>query len=118
MSKKIIECKYCKKKLEVYNSSTKKFCSRQCYFEYKKKQTKYLNFVCHQCKKEYILAERFVKAELKKNPNKEFKFCSPECASKYHGRNRIEVECPVCHKKFLQQKKVIAHQENMLSRVC
>lgn len=99
-----VQCKNCKNMFKKYPSSKKMFCSRECANKYKEKQVKHIRFICLQCGKEFSRTEREVKNSRAKGMT--IKFCSKECKSNYWGRNRVEVICPVCGKKFLQQARL------------
>lgn len=108
-------CKNCSKEFQKYPSSNKMFCSRKCSVEYRSKKVEVVEFVCEQCGKTFTRTKREVKnAKYKGHP---IRFCSKKCKSDYWGRNRVEVTCPVCGKKFLQQRR-LAHENHCCSPEC
>ena len=103
---KIFICKYCGIQFEAYNGNANKFCSRQCYWDSKKKK---ITKICVECGKEY------------KKPPSEYKskFCSRECFDKYVGRNSIDAPCKTCGKIIHKWKSQIYKSGNIYcSREC
>lgn len=109
--KKIIKCLTCGKVIEVYPSSNRKYCSRKCAAARQtlEMEASKVSFVCEQCGKKFFRTAREVKNKTRRN--EPIRFCCRQCKDDYWGRNRVEVICCVCKKKFLVQKKdVKTHQ--------
>lgn len=51
--------------------------------------------ICQSCGNEYSVI---------KSRENTSKFCSKECANNYRNKDRIKLECPICHKVFLISK--------------
>lgn len=73
---KMFTCKHCGKQFEARVDSPRKYCSRKCDGERKKKELKGYQYVCKQCGKEY------------RSTHKESFFCSKKCQFElYQGEN-------------------------------
>lgn len=110
MAKTKLKCENCGNEFERYESYIKacvkkgfhpNFCSKKCQLEFQHKQIQYQTFTCLNCGKEFQRTKREVKNILRQGS--EVKFCCKKCKSDYWGRNRVEVVCEVCGKKFLRQ---------------
>lgn len=114
--KKVVKCLNCGKQMELYPSSTKKFCNHKCYSEYTKKQTEYVEFTCEHCGKKFKRTAREVRRANKIGVP--IRFCSFECKEADWGKNRVEKTCPVCGKKFLVQHKFKDSDDKCCSPEC
>jgi len=76
-SPKIVECSYCNSTFPKTNSR-KKYCSKECSYEAKKKRVR---IKCKQCS-----------TEIEKTPNDDQKFCSKECYKDYVKENGVLFE--------------------------
>lgn len=108
-------CEFCGKEFKKYPSSKKKYCSKECSIANRSKKVKYVKFTCEQCGKNFYHTEREVKNA--KSKNQKIRFCSKKCKSDFWGKDRVEVACPVCGKKFLQQKRLV-HENHCCSPEC
>ena len=108
-------CGYCGKEFEKYPSQKKKFCSKECFIKNRSKNVKDIEFVCEECGNSFTRSRGYVNSANKKGMR--IRFCSRECKTKHWGRNRVEVTCPVCGKKFLQQAR-LAHIRLCCSPEC
>lgn len=80
------------------------FCNRKCSDAHQSTQITYHDFECLCCGETFTKTGREVR-NAERN-GQEIKFCSRKCKSDYWGKNRVEVECPVCGEKFLQQNRL------------
>lgn len=97
--KKVVKCLNCGKEMELSPSSSRKYCSNECYHEAKKKMTPVVKLTCEQCGKEFTRPKRSIQGQIPR-------FCSRKCKSDYWGRNRVKQVCVVCGKEFLTQAKM------------
>jgi len=96
---------------------TNKFCSRDCYFEYKRKQTgelhplyKRVEVICEICGK------AFEKSTYRLNRAKHH-FCSIECKRKWE--DKIDVFCDWCGKKIKMSKSMADYRPtHFCSKTC
>lgn len=73
----------------------RKFCSRNCYLDYTRKENKklhYTEFICEWCGKGFERQNKQVKAQ------KNTKFCSRDCLNAYQKQNNRTVSCGYCGK--------------------
>ena len=110
-----VKCKWCGEKFTAKKSRIKlgyaRFCSRKCWFMYKK--IKYCQLKkCPVCNKEFYVK----KSETKKH-KKDIFYCSRKCFLKY--REKTECICKNCGKKFLSiPYRIKSGKAKFCSRVC
>lgn len=97
-------CEKCGKIFLKYPSQLKKFCSKKCMLEARMDKTESIEFKCEECGKTFSRLKRHVLAA--EHKGQKIRFCSKKCKSDNWGKNRIEVSCPTCGKKFLQQARL------------
>lgn len=90
-------CENCGKEFNTYSGkrSVHHYCSKECFNEHRKNL---IVVKCDYCGKDVI---KFNNTEFKKSKNH---FCSIECANTYQKRNKLELICKVCGKKFYRPK--------------
>ena len=111
-----IICPICGKRFKSIPSSKRKFCSRECYLETKRKRE---IRKCLQCGKEFS-------ARIDSNQ----KFCSADCSCEYRKRHEIKI-CPICNKSFTAKislkriycsdkcfRKSLLNREKIICPVC
>lgn len=82
-------CKRCGKDFEDYFETTK-FCSRDCFDQYRKENSKYKNIICPICGTEF------------KQERKNHMFCSVACRIKA-TENKVDCICEHCGKPFTRK---------------
>lgn len=100
-TKEINVCLNCGKEYLIGKAfaDIQKFCSRECFDEYRKNNSKKHEVICKQCGKPFITSR----------DNQ--MFCSKECSSKSQ-RNRIECTCKNCGIKFERIKSEVDKNKN------
>lgn len=105
MGKKVHICKNCNKEFEDYFEETK-FCSRQCYEEYRQLNRKTKRITCPICDKEFLQIRP------------EQIFCSNKCKHKA-SEDRIRCVCEHCGKLFERKRsEVDKNQKHYCSNEC
>ena len=105
MGKYIHICKNCNKEFEDYSKGTK-FCSRNCYEEYRQLNRKTKNVICPVCNKEFL---QLTIGQI---------FCSNECKHE-STKDRIECVCEYCGKIFKRKRsEVEKNQKHYCSNKC
>lgn len=104
-NKPIYVCKQCGTDFQGYPGNPNNFCSRQCYWDSKKKK---VTRVCQECGREY-----------RATPTGKKKFCSGTCYHKCQGRNSVDTFCLTCGKPIRKWKSQIYPSGNVFcSREC
>ena len=103
------KCKNCGKEFE--GRTDRKYCSRECGWEAKKKEKVLVK--CAECgKEEYVSPHRA----------KTYVCCSKDCQSKYISKKqsqKIKCICPICKKEFyLKQYQYYISKTHCCSREC
>jgi hypothetical protein len=108
-----IICEYCKTAVTKHQPKSRRFCSRQCYFNYIKKNPpkskKGRIKICLHCGKKFYVSKCNIKR----------KYCSSKC---YHGyyNKYIKIKCLTC-RKIIKIKKTpynLNHLPKYCSREC
>lgn len=98
-------CKQCQKEFNDYFESTS-FCSRKCYYDYRRENSKYKNIICPICGIEF------------KQFRKNHMFCSVECRVK-STEKKVECKCEYCGKLFKRiESEVIKNKHHYCSEEC
>ena len=116
------ECEYCGETFEGYPGNPNRFCSRECYSNWRSSE-KLVSKTCLECGEKFSVAQcnaddykhcsnecRYEAANEQRtcpecgstftvNQSEKKKFCSEECHHKAQ-RNRVELECATCGQTF------------------
>ena len=93
MAKYIHKCKMCKNEFEN-DYKDAKFCSKKCYYAYRKQNGKLRDVICPICKTPF--RQKYAKQI----------FCSVECRVK-STENKLQCICEYCGKPFFRQKSEV-----------
>lgn len=93
MGKYTHECKMCGKQFDDY-FKTANFCSRDCYYQYRRENGKLKEITCPICGKQF-----------RQTYSKQM-FCSVECRAK-STENKVECTCDSCGKAFFRIKSEV-----------
>ena len=105
MGKYTHKCKMCGKEFKTYDKNAQ-FCSKQCYFVYRKENGKLKDVVCPICKK--VFRQVYSKQI----------FCSIECRTK-STEDKIECICEYCGNPFYRKRsEVEKNKHHYCSNVC
>lgn len=88
-------CQGCGQTVEKRRPQSKtKYCSHECFLKHHTPHPKNGKIVeCEWCGEKVYKSKYYLKKH-------KHHFCSPECANKYQGRNKITYTCKVCGEKF------------------
>lgn len=89
-------CKYCGKDYKVYRAfgDIQQFCSKECFNDYKRTNSKAYDMKCLYCGKVFITSRN------------NQKYCSKSCSGKAQ-RNRVTCVCKTCGKSFERIKSEV-----------
>lgn len=100
--RKTVKCKQCNTEFEKLNNGKKQFCSRKCYWDYRRENphikfqsNQGINLVKKKCLNCGLLYE------INKYREKNSKYCSINCHDEYRRESLV---CPTCHKIFKAPK--------------
>ena len=101
-----IKCQVCNKNFTPQKITTR-FCSTTCCNKSRGFFFKNPMF-CEWCKKKID----------RPCPSKNHRFCSKHCEMEWRRKDRIEIECKICHKKFMVTPTVLKNGRKFCSRKC
>lgn len=105
-------CKQCGKEVSsYYKSQLPTFCSHKCSNQWKweniRERKKYIVFKCACCGKEIKIESSDHRIKV----GQKIWFCNHDCESKYRISIRTMKECPICGKKFFNNKTQTCSRE-------
>lgn len=98
-------CEVCGKSFRGFKNNANRFCSRECYWESKRKKEER---ICPECGKKYMAV-----------PSKLADFCSRKCFYESVGKDTVVTKCAFCGEKVKKWKSQIYKSGNIYcSRAC